>query len=131
MPRRTAESGPSKHDNGFDRDEIERYLDAIDAADNNLLALKSDHMNACKGPRGRIRDAMAIAKEGGVNMVAFRAFVSKHRGERKVAAKLAELEADDRADFDALCDALGDYGDTPLGEAAKASHKGRPANLDI
>jgi hypothetical protein len=112
--------------NGFDGDQLSKFLGEIDRADDELASLKSAHMESCKQPRGWLRDTMASAKEAGINMTAFRAVVAEHRADRKIEKKLAELEADDAADFEAMRDALGAFGDTPLGEAAlsKANRKG-------
>jgi hypothetical protein len=104
--------------NGFDGAQIESFLKVIDGADDELIALKTEHMRACKGPRGKIRGAMTQAKENGLNMSAFRALVAKHRGERKIDQQLSELEADDHADYQQMLVALGEFGDTPLGQAA-------------
>jgi hypothetical protein len=118
--------------NGFNGEQINRYLAEIDDADDELLSLKSDHMTACKGPRSRIRNTMASAKEAGLNMAAFRTVVAAHRAERKVAAKLAELEADDASDYQAMREALGEFGNTPLGAAAldRAKPKSGDESLD-
>ena len=60
-------------------------------------------------------------------MNAFRAVVAEHRADRKIEKTLAELEADDAADFEAMRDALGAFGETELGAAAldKAKPRGR------
>ena len=117
--------------NGFDGDELAKYLTEIDKADDELGKLKSEHMEQCKRPRGWLRDTMGSAKEAGLNMNAFRAVVAEHRADRKIEKKLAELEPDDAADFEAMREALGPFGETPLGEAAigKAKAK-RDAGLD-
>lgn len=112
--------------NGYDAEQLEKYLAEIDKADDDLLRLKSDHMTACKGPRGRIKGVMKEAREAGLGMEAFRTIVAKRRADRKIEERIAELEADDKADYLAMKEALGDYGDTPLGEAAlkRAAPKG-------
>jgi hypothetical protein len=111
--------------NGFDGDQLKAYLAEIDKADDALIKLKVEHMSACKAPRGRIKAVMKEARET-VNIEAFRAVVKKHRAERKIEQRIDELEADDRADYDSMLDALGAFADTPLGDAAlkKAKPKG-------
>lgn len=104
--------------NGFDGEQLERYLDEIDKADDKLLKLKSDHMLACKAPRAAIKGVMKEARNAGVNMNAFRSVVAKHRSERKIEEQIAQLEADDHADYQQMLIALGDFGTTELGEAA-------------
>ena len=116
--------------NGFDTEALRSYLETIDQADDDLLALKSQHMLGCKAPRSRIKEAMAAAREAGLPMTSFRAVVAAHRAERKVAARLAELEQDDLDQFEQMQAALGAYADTPLGQAALNRVKGRDGDLD-
>src|SRR5262245_44646830 len=115
--------------NGFDPDQLNQYLGEIDKADDRLLELKSQHMLACKTPRAKIRETMKAAKEAGLNMAAFRTVVAEHRSQRKIEEKIAALEADDAADYEAMREALGDFGSTPLGDAALK--KARPAGEQL
>jgi len=94
------------------------YLKEIDKADDDLVALKVEHMRACKGPRGRIRNVMKEARESGANMEALRTLIAAHRADRKIDQRIAELEADDRAEYESLQEALGAFADSPLGQAA-------------
>ena len=110
--------------------DIAKFLKDIDRADDELASLKSQHMESCKQPRGWLRDTMASAKEAGLNMAAFRAVVAEHRADRKIEAKLADLEPDDAADFEAMREALGTFGETPLGEAALSKAKRRGDGQD-
>ena len=116
--------------NGFDAEALQSCLAAIDQADDDLLQLKSEHMSACTAPRAKIKETMKAAREAGLAMPAFRAVVAAHRAERKVAARLEELEADDRDQFEEMQRALGAFGDTPLGQAALNRVKGRDGDLD-
>jgi hypothetical protein len=111
--------------NGYDRDELERYLLAIDREDDTLDSLKGEHMAACKGPHSRIKETLAAAREAEINMVAFRAILAKRRAERKQAKRIAELEPDDANSYELMREALGDFGDTPLGQAALNRSKPR------
>jgi len=116
--------------NGFDPDQLNQYLGEIDKADDRLLELKSQHMLACKTPRAKIRETMKAAKEAGLNMAAFRTVVAEHRSQRKIEEKIAALEADDAQDFELMREALGDYGSTPLGEAALKKARPQGEQLD-
>ena len=116
--------------NGFDPDQLNKFLGEIDTADDRLLELKSQHMLACKTPRAKIRETMKAAKEAGLNMAAFRTVVAEHRSQRKIEEKIAALEADDAQDFELMREALGDYGSTPLGEAALRKAKPQGEQLD-
>lgn len=118
--------------NEFDGKQLETYLKAIDKADDRLIKLKVEHMEACKGPRGHIRNIMKEARESGVNMEALRTVIAAHRAERKIEQRIAELEEDDRDDYEAMQEALGAFGDTDLGKAAlrRAKPKGGSEKLD-
>jgi hypothetical protein len=115
--------------NGFDPDLLNSYLSRIDEAYDELLSLKGEHMQACKAPRARIKNVKAEAKQAGLNMAAFNTAVAAHLAERKIGEKIAALEADDRADYEAMREALGPFGNTPLGEAAlnRAKPRGEEA----
>ena len=111
--------------NGYDGDQLGRFLDQIDRIDDELMTLKGEYMAACKGPRSRIKDVLAQVREADVNMTAFREALTDHRNERKRQARLDALEADDRDAYELIAEALGDYGETPLGEAALRRAKPR------
>jgi uncharacterized protein (UPF0335 family) len=113
--------------NGFNAEQLKGYLDEITVADNELLSLKSDYMLKCKGPRAQIREIMAAAKEAGINMKALREVVADDRARRRRERCIDALEADDLQDYEAMCEALGDYGSTPLGAAALKRAKGEEA----
>jgi hypothetical protein len=101
------------------------FIALIDAADSELLALRSKYMDACKAPRGKIKTTMSLAREAGLNMTAFREILKLHRDERRQDIRLTQLEADDFAAYQEMLELLGDYGDTPLGAAALAKAKPR------
>ena len=46
--------------------------------------------------------------------------LAEHRADRRAAERVKKLDMADRADYGAMCDALGILVDTPLGEAALA-----------
>lgn len=104
--------------NGFNPDQLGKYLDAIDKADDDLASLLGEYRASCKGPRGSIKNAKAMAKEAGINMTAFNELVATHRAQRRQDRRLNDLEADDLDDYQHMVEALGVFGETPLGAAA-------------
>jgi hypothetical protein len=104
--------------NGYDGEELGRFIDAIDRELDELDKLKSEYMLQCKVPRSRIREVKKSAKEAGIGMVAFGEVLTTHYFERRQAKRLEDLEPDDRMSYDAMMDALGEFSDTPLGQAA-------------
>lgn len=112
------------HTNGFDAAELKGVLSEIAEVDDELATLKGEYMAACKGPRQRIKEILATAKESGINIVAFREVLAKHRDDRKQERRIADLEADDASAYELMLDALGEFADTPLGKAALGRAKG-------
>jgi hypothetical protein len=111
--------------NGVDGAALERFLTAIDKLDDELMSLKGEYMANCRGPRQRIKDILAQARESDINMVAFRELLHAHRDDRKRQARIEALEADDRDAYEILEEALGEFGDTELGQAALSRAKPR------
>jgi hypothetical protein len=118
--------------NGYDREMLERFLCEIDEADVELLSLKGEYMQSCKGPRETIANVFDQAKEHGIPRAAFRALVKNRRLDRQIAANVEALEADQQAEYEQVCTALGDFIDLPLGAAAarRARPNGGEAALD-
>jgi hypothetical protein len=111
--------------NGYDGDALERFINEIEAQHDELDKLKSEHMLACKGPRGRIKETLQAVREADVNVVAFRVALKQRLDQRKHERRVEELEADDADAYEMIAHALGNLAETPLGQAALA--KARPA----
>jgi uncharacterized protein (UPF0335 family) len=58
------------------------------------------------------------AKDAGIPKKELRALIRTRELERKIEQTRADLEADEQATFEQLAEALGDFGNTPLGQAA-------------
>lgn len=112
--------------NGYDKVKLKQFVDAIEREQDKLDELKIDHMNACKGPRGRIKQITKAAREEDIDIDAFRVTLKRRMDERKHAKRVAELEDDSRDAYEMIEEALGEYADTPLGQAALARAKGEP-----
>jgi hypothetical protein len=110
---------------------LEGYLKEIDSQDDELDTLRAEYMNACKGPRSIIKDIMGSAREAELNMKAFRTLVHKHRAERRHEKRLAGLDLVDQSAFHEMVDALGEFADTPLGNAAVQRAKTEDADAGV
>jgi uncharacterized protein (UPF0335 family) len=104
--------------NGSDVAEAAKYLKRINPIDDELAAMRADYMNACKGPRASLKNVMAEVREAGLSMPAFRETLTLHRQDRAAQKRADALEADDREALERMVQALGEYADTPLGQAA-------------
>ena len=116
--------------NGYDGDELKRFIKGIDRQHDELDRLKSEYMTKCQGPRGKIKETMKAVREAEINVPAFRVELKHHLDARKHDKRVAALEDDDAEAYDLIVDALGDYGDTPLGKAAIARTKKKGESLD-
>jgi uncharacterized protein (UPF0335 family) len=116
--------------NGFDSAVLGDIVDRIEREFGELLKLRSDYMNRCQIPRGRIKDIYAEAKESGIPRKELRLVVEERESTRKLAAKFAELEADEQATVEMIRDALGPFADTPLGAAALKRAESDEETLD-
>src|SRR5262245_35021602 len=94
--------------NGYDSDQLEKFLTEIDAADERLATLKSEYMNKCKGPRVDMAAVFEAAKDAGVPARPFKVLVKNRRLNRKIENNVGKLEADDAADYEKLVEDLGD-----------------------
>lgn len=65
--------------NGFALDHLNKHLTIIDEADDKLATLLGEYRQSCRAPRTRIKNAMAMAKEEGINLTAFREVVAARR----------------------------------------------------
>lgn len=104
--------------NGFDSKQLQGYLSEIDGADDEIERLKEEYKDECRPYKERIKDVLGAAKDAGINMAAFRAVLAEHRADRRLAKRVALLDMADRADYEAMNDALGDFVETPLGQSA-------------
>jgi hypothetical protein len=109
--------------NGYDPEKLKQFVDAIEREQDKLDELKIEHLNACRGPRGRIKQITKAVREEDIDVDAFRVVVKKRLDERKHAKRVAELEDDAASAFAMIEAALGEYADTPLGQAALARAK--------
>jgi hypothetical protein len=94
------------------------YIEEIDHYDDALDTMRGEYMNECKGPRTAIKEIMQTAKDNDVNMVAFKILLKEHREWRRHEKRLAEIDMVDKASYESMVAALGEFGATPLGESA-------------
>jgi F0F1-type ATP synthase membrane subunit b/b' len=79
---------------------------------------KADYKAAVRLIREDIKLIIDDAKQAGIPKRELKAVVRTRELERRVAAVRDELETVERETFDQIRMALGDFGDTPLGQAA-------------
>lgn len=99
------------------------FVDKFEALESEVLREKMAYMERCRRIRGQQKDLLDDAKSQGVNGSLIKAIVKARAYEAKAAAIEDNLEDDDRKFFQDIREALGDYGDLPLGQAAIAKEE--------
>ena len=112
------------HTNGYDSEKLNGFLAQIAEVDDELATKKGEYMAACKGPRSRIKDILATAKEADINMRAFREVLAKHRDARAQERRIADLQSRRRQRLRADDGGPRRVRRHPLGKAALDRAKG-------
>jgi uncharacterized protein (UPF0335 family) len=97
------------------------YVSSIEDLDAEALQEKMAYMARCAKIMERKNAVYDDAKDHGVVTKVLKAVVKARSYERKAAAVEEALEDDDGQLFIDIREALGDYADLPLGQAAVAS----------
>lgn len=115
--------------NGFDPEKVKSYVSRIQNLHGDLKSRQSEYMTDCKVIRGDIKEVLDEAKDEGIPKKELRRLIKRLELEEKIEDIRNELEGDEVDNYDLLCDALGKFGDSPLGQAAlaKASKNGAAA----
>jgi hypothetical protein len=116
--------------NGYDQDQVKGIVGRIEQCFSDLLSERGAYMNRCRGIREGITSAYDDAKAAGIAKKELKALIKTRELERKISAQFAELEADEQANYQMIKDALGDFADLPLGEAAVERAKKKGEALD-
>ena len=82
-------------------------------------------MRRCRSIRESIASAYTLAKDRGVTKKLLKAKVKTHLLEKKIEDIEDGFEADERSEYERIGQALGDFGDLPLGQAALAAAQQR------
>ena len=117
--------------NGYSSDLVKGLFAEIDRQDDELASLRGSYMADCQGPRAAIKEIKGRAREEGINLVAFNELLAQHRSARAEQKRLSQLEPDDLDAFNLLEQALGEFVDTPLGEAALNRAKPKPSGDEV
>jgi uncharacterized protein (UPF0335 family) len=104
--------------NGFDGPVLQSIVGRIEESLADLLSERGAYMQRCRVIREAITAVYDDAKEKGIPKKELRALIRTRELERKIEQTRSDLEADELETFEQLAEALGDFGNTPLGQAA-------------
>lgn len=109
--------------NGISAEKAKPYLDRIENLFGQLASLRGTYMAEAKVFRQDIKEIYSEAKSNGIPARALKGLVRYRELERKQRELSAGLDIDESAAFEQLVDALGEFAETPLGQAAQSSLK--------
>lgn len=110
--------------NAINPDIAQRWFKEATRVYEELDEQKMQHMNRCKDIRARLPEIYEKAEASGIPKKALKARLKHWIEDQRIAACEARKEAavpeddEDAEQFEQLCEALGDFIDTPLGQAA-------------
>lgn len=81
-------------------------------------------MTRCKTIRVIVADEYESASNRGISKKLLKKKIKERDLERKIDGITADLEDDERSEYEMLSEKLGEFGDTPLGAAALARADG-------
>lgn len=111
--------------NSPDNEDVQAAVRNIEDHFADLASERGTYMLKCR----RIREAMAAdyekAGSRGISKKLLKKIVKERDLERKIEAVTADLEPDERSEYDMLIEKLGEFVNTPLGAAAVAKADGK------
>ena len=107
---------------------VQAAVAAIEKVDAELLSEKMAYMSRCKGLRKQKAGQYDHAADQGISRKLLKKKIKERSLQRKIDANIAELEDDERSEYQMLSEKLGEFADTPLGAAALAKADGGPGS---
>jgi chorismate mutase len=118
----------ARSSNGYDPEKLQEVVGKIDGCLDDLLSERGSYMAKCRVIRKGMAAVFDEAKAAGIPTKELRLKIKNREREAKIKESIAELENDEKANYDMICQGLGDFGDTELGKAA--IDKARPKGSD-
>jgi hypothetical protein len=104
--------------NGPNDEHIQEAFEQILRHYEELDSERGEYMRRCRSIRDSIASVYGIASDRGITKKLLKAKIKTHLLEKKIGDIEAEFEADERDEYERINQALGEYRDTPLGQAA-------------
>jgi uncharacterized protein (UPF0335 family) len=110
---------------GHNRADPVNYVERVERLHAEILKERAECMVTCRALRADINEVLQEANEAGIARRSLKAVLKARALEAKADAVREDLEPEDRVGYDDIRVALGDFADTPLGQAAL----GQPSDL--
>ncbi len=111
---------PGAGHNGVDPGKVKRYVREIEAEQTEIDGIMADARASCLPHAEEIAKLKKAAAENGIPKKELAAALRYRRLEAKKQAIRSGLHEEQRDTYDQIQQALGDYAETPLGQAALA-----------
>lgn len=123
---------PKPGRNGFDPDKMKKYFSEIDKIQAEMLSMQGEHMARMKAKRAQISDIVDEAKDrDSIPKGAMRSVIKVRMIEARADKVRNDLDDDEQGMHDQIRQALGDFDDTPLGQAAHEAAFGSDVTAGI
>ncbi len=99
---------------------VQDSLKAIEECYTELATERGKYMAKCRKIRETMSSEYDTAGNRGISKKLLKKIVKERDLERKIAAITADLEEDERSELDMLMEKLGEFANTPLGQATIA-----------
>ena len=109
--------------NGYDSEELRSIVSRIESCFVELLSERGAYMKRCRGIREGITAAYDEATSKGFKKKVLKKLIKTRELERKISESVLEMDKDEQESYDLMVTALGDFGNTPLGNAALSRAK--------
>lgn len=107
------------------------YLQRVENVLTELDRMKGEYMAACKAKRDDIKEIYKEAKDDDVPVKALKGLVKYRELARKQKALEETIPDEEVSEFQMLVEALGDFADTELGQAALDLAGGEDGEEDV
>lgn len=104
--------------NRANADEMASFVDKFEELEKEKLREKMTYMERCRRISEQQKDLLDDAKSQGLPKTVVKSVVKARELERKIESLMEEMEDDAKQIFKDIREALGDYADLPLGQAA-------------
>lgn len=117
-----AEAAKPGKTNGYDKHVLRSYIERVENLEGEVASIMGKAMADCKPVHEDIAETLQEAKDQhGIPKKALKAVLKMRKLERDKEKALEALGDEDRDSFEQMADALGDFVNTPLGQAAMSA----------
>jgi uncharacterized protein (UPF0335 family) len=113
-----ARKGRALAGNKIGSDVADRYVQRIEQLLDDIATLRAENAERCEIIREEVKEIYLDAREAGLAIKPLKALIRVRELSRKQHAVRKKLDPDQLSEFEQLVEALGEFAETPLGEAA-------------